>query len=530
MPPKDRWPKPGTFLQGIAIMIQRRHLALVGALSAATFGSMAFGADASNENLKQEVAALRAELNTMKSGGSWMNDARRDEVKALVKEVLSDADTRASLQGTGATAGYNKGFFIASEDGKFLLQLGGRIQARYIANVRQSQPGGANSAPANHDIENGFEMRRVQVWFKGNIGSPKIGYFIRLAANSNTNAVGVDYAYLNYKWSDKLAFTGGRFKAAFSREELVSSGAQMAVERSAVNEAFNVGMTEGIEATYTESTWRVSGGINDGARSGEIGGQPAVTAGAGGNYAFLPGGGNSFQNDTTNYAMTGRVDYKVFGDWASWNDFSSWSGEEKSLFVGAGTHFQDSRINQNAWLTSDGGSTGRNYDFLLATADIGYKANGLSLFASANAHFGLSGGSPQVGQVNTNGGQFSDYGFLLQAGYFVIPDVIQPFIRYEFMTFDRSRNEDIAVAGAATGVGQAHDANILTAGYNWYFKKNDAKFSLDVMWAIDSVTPGTIGGTTGGTFAGAGLLPDTFAGNNNGENQVVIRAQFQLQF
>ncbi len=511
-------------------MIQRRHLALVGALSAATFGTMAFGADASSENLKAEVAALRAELNTMKSGGSWMNDARRDEVKALVKEVLSDADTRASLQGTGATAGYNKGFFIASEDGKFLLQLGGRLQARYIANTRNSQPGGGGSgAPADHNVETGFEMRRTQVWFKGNIGSPKIGYFVRLSANSNTSAVGVDYAYLNYKWSDNLTFTGGRFKAGFSREELVSSGAQMAVERSAVNEAFNVGFTEGIEAAYTTNLVRVTGGVNDGARSGEIGGQAAPTAA---NAGFLPGtAGNSFQNDTTNYALTGRVDVKLLGDWSSWNEYQSWSGQERSLFVGAGVHFQDSRINQNAWLTPDpaGGAPGRNYDFLMWTTDIGYKANGLSLFASANGHHGMSGGSPQSTQVNTNGGQFSDYGFLAQAGYFVIPDVIEPFIRYEYLTFDRSRNEDIAVAGAPNA-GTAHDMNIITAGYNWYFKKNDAKFSLDVVWAIDTVNAGSIGGTSSGTFAGAGLLPDTIAGNNNAENQVAIRAQFQLQF
>ncbi len=515
-------------------MIQRRHLALVGALSAATFGSMAFGADASSENLKAEVAALRAELNTMKSGGSWMNDARRDEVKALVKEVLSDADTRASLQGTGATAGYNKGFFIASEDGKFLLQLGGRIQARYVANLRKSQP---STTTTSHDVSTGFEMRRVQLWFKGNIGSPKIGYFVRLSANQNTSAVGVDYAYLNYKWSDKLAFTGGRFKAAFSREELVSSGSQLAVERSAVNEAFNVGFTEGIEATYTENTWRVSGGINDGARSGEIGGPAPVTAtGATGNYSFISGAaGNSFVNDTVNYALTGRVDYKVFGDWASWNDFSSWSGEEKSLFVGAGVHFQDSRVNQNAFLTagpSVNPALPRNNDALLWTTDIGYKANGLTLFASANGHHGLSGGSADpLSAGPLAGGQYSDYGFLVQAGYFVIPDVIQPFIRYEFLTFDRSRNEDPAFfGGPGTFDGTAHDANLITAGYNWYFKKNDAKFTFDMIWAIDSVTAGSIGGTSGGTFAGAGLLPDAVAPGANAENQLVLRAQFQLQF
>jgi hypothetical protein len=299
---------------------------------------------------------------------------------------------------------------------------------------------------------------------------------------------------------------------------------------------------EGISAVYTEKAWRASGGVNDGARSGEISGQPTPTGGAGGNYNFLAGagpGGNSFAGDTTNYALTGRVDYKVFGDWKSWEDFSSWSGEEKSLFVGAGVNFQDARINQNAGvLTNAAGVPGRSNDSLMWTGDIGYKANGFNIFASIYGHHGLSGGSPLggTGAQGNPGAQYSDYGFMTQAGYFIVPDVLEPFIRYEYITFDRSRNEDPGAAtfgntGAGAGVNTAHDVNIITAGYNWYFKKHDAKFTLDVVWAIDSINAAAIGGTAGGTFSGAGLLPDVMVNDGaTGNNQVAIRAQFQLQF
>jgi hypothetical protein len=518
------------------------HRIIAGGMLVLGMSGMAFAGDNASETkaLEAEIAAMRAELNSMKSGGSWMNDARRDEVKALVKEVLSDADTRASLQGTGATAGYNKNFFIASEDGKFLLQIGGRIQLRYVANIRQDQPGGANSAPAAHDIESGFEMRRIKPYFKGHIGSPKITYQITFAADRNTNAVGLEEAKLGYKWSDKLSFEGGRYKQLFAREENVSSGKQLAVERSVVNEAFNVGWVEGISATYTENAWRVAGGINDGARSGEIGGVGAPTGGAGGNYGFLAGtGGNAFFNDTNNVGMVGRADYKVFGDWKSWEDFSSWSGEEKSLFVGGGVMYTDSRINQNAGVgVNVDGVLPRNQDSVMWTGDVGYKANGLGLFASVYGRHGLSGGSPLggVGAQGNPGAQYSDYGFMAQAGYFIVPDVMEPFIRYEYITFDVSRNEDPAAAtfgntAAGAGVNTVHDVNILTAGYNWYFKKHDAKFTLDVVWAIDSVNSAALGGNAGGTHSGAGLLPDRMVNSGvTAENQVAIRAQFQLQF
>ncbi len=515
------------------------HMFAAGMLVLGVSGmAMAADDDAQAKALQAEVAAIRAEINSIKSSSSsWMNDARRDEVKALVKEVLSDADTRASLQGTGATAGYNKNFFIASEDGKFLLQMGGRIQLRYVANIRHDQPSNATAA---HDISSGFELRRIKPFFRGYIGSPKIGYNIVLAADRNTSVLGVEEAKLNYAWSDKLNFEGGRYKQLFAREENISSGKQLAVERSAVNEAFNVGFVEGISAVYTEKTWRASGGINDGARSGEINPQGAATGGAGGTYAFLPGSaGSAFGNDNYNYALTGRVDYKVFGDWKSWEDFSSWAGEEKSLFIGAGVNYQDSRVNQNAGILANGaGVPGRNYDLLMWTGDIGYKANGLGLFASAYGHHGLSGGSPLggIGAQGNPGAQYSDYGFLAQASYFVVPDVMEPFIRYEYITFDANRNEDPAAAtfantAAGATVNTVHEVNLITAGYNWYFKKHDAKFTFDMIWAINSINAAAIGGTSGATFSGAGLLPDVMQNAGaTAENQLVLRAQFQLQF
>ena len=83
--------------------------------------------------LQAEVSQLRAETNE-----GWLNERRAEQVKSLIHDVLADADTCASLAGDGIIAGHNgKKFFLASEDGKFLMNIAGQIQIRYIWNSRE---------------------------------------------------------------------------------------------------------------------------------------------------------------------------------------------------------------------------------------------------------------------------------------------------------------------------------------------------------------------------------------------------------
>jgi hypothetical protein len=63
----------------------------------------------------------------------------------------------------------------------------------------------------------------------------------------------------------------------------------------------------------------------------------------------------------------------------------------------------------------------------------------------------------------------------------------------------------------------------MTFGANYYFHKHDAKFSLDLVWALDTIP--SVGGDMG-AFSGLGLLGD-YAGE---DNQLALRAQFQLLY
>src|SRR5690606_11387236 len=115
-----------------------RLLALGGSLLVGTAGiAMA----ATTPDLRSEVAALPARLAELegRQSESWLNERRAEEVKGLVREVLADADTRASLMESGLTAGHNgQNFYISSEDGSFLIKPYGQIQVRHNANFRRS--------------------------------------------------------------------------------------------------------------------------------------------------------------------------------------------------------------------------------------------------------------------------------------------------------------------------------------------------------------------------------------------------------
>ena len=77
------------------------------------------------ETLRTEVDVLRAE-----TSDDWLTEQRSQQIRGLVQDVLADADTRASLQGDGATSGYNGGFFMKSSDGNWLMKVNGATCVR----------------------------------------------------------------------------------------------------------------------------------------------------------------------------------------------------------------------------------------------------------------------------------------------------------------------------------------------------------------------------------------------------------------
>lgn len=428
-------------------------------------GSSAFAADSADlAAIKNEMAQLRAsnaQLQTQvgqlqgNQQENWLNERRAEEVKGLVREVLADADVRSSMAEGGMTAGYNKKFFLASEDGKFLLNVQGQVQFRYIMNSRPDTTG--------DDYEAGFQLRRTKLKFNGHVGNPKIGYQTVIAFDRNTGTGAMEEAQLSYKLADNLKLVGGRYKNPFMREELTSSSAQMAVERSYFNETFTTGFAEGVGLEWNASdAIKVAVMFNDGDGSGEV----STT--------------KDFHNDSTDFGAGGRVDFKLAGDWGQMKDFTSWAGEDFAAFIGAGLYYEraESGVNTNYHY-------GVNY-----TIDASIESKGLSIFGA------LSG----YNYDGDNGNGDNDaIGAMAQIAYMVVPDKFEPFARMEYMLFNGSDETKLA-----------------TVGFNYYLAKHNAKFTGDVVWAMDPINGSS----------GLGLLGDT----GNQDNQMAVRVQFQLLF
>lgn len=417
--------------------------------------------------LQSEVAKLRAELDEVKAQTSrdWMTEARAEEMRNIVYDVLADADTRASLLQDGANAGYDGGFFINSPDGKFSLKLGGQLQVRYIFNTRDDGGGGID------EDQFGFQVRRAKLIGKGHIGDPKIGFGFSLAGDrGEDNAFFEDY-FLNYKFDNGVLVQAGRWKQPYSRENIMSSTKQMAVERSLVLETFNVDRSDGVMLAYEADQWRLSGAWNDG----------------------IDGDNTDFNADGVDFGLTGRVDFLVMGDWKQMEDFASWSGEDDALFLGGGVHYQEGETD----------SASEDMEVLLLTGDVLYEYNGLSLF-----------GAVYYSDINQDALDTENWGLEGQVAY-NINDTYEPFLRYEVIMLD----DDIA--------GLVEDEiHLITVGMNWYQKKHNAKFTIDLVYVFDHIDDDASDFTMLDPSAGLGLVDD----DGDEDGQLAIRAQYQLAF
>lgn len=459
--------------------------ALAGSLWIGAAGSVFAEATPSEAGLRSELTALKARLAELEAhqNDAWLNERRTEEVKSLIQEVLADADTRASMMAAGSTAGYDKGhFFIASEDGSFLMKIGGQAQFRYVYNSRDDD-GGVTATDVD---EAGFQFRRVKLFFKGHVGSPKITYSVGIQTNRNTENIDLDHAYFGYQVMDGVTLFGGEAKAPFLREETTSSSRQLTVERSLVNELFTAGRVQGVWAVIdVDDNMKFALAFTDGANSGEVG---------------APITGKDFHNDATDFAVTARLDLRLAGEWAQMKDFSAWAGEQQAVFFGAAVHHEIGESGGGAIPTlgagtpfnATGGAVGYD-EFTAWTVDGSIESDGGNLYAAVmGIHFNNNGGTNDI----------DAYGLVVQGGVMLIPNKFEPFVRWEYVDPDTS-----------------HEVNLITVGTNYYIRKHNAKFTTDVVWALNSLA--NVGGSSG-----LGLLTD-IAGK---KDQVALRAQFQLLF
>lgn len=420
-----------------------------------------------------------------------------DEVRAMVAEMLADADSRSSLLQGGGAAGHDGKFFLASPDGNFRLNVSGQMQFRYVMSLRdEADPNAANfneQVGNVDDFDHGFEMRRTKLQFDGHVYSPDMFYKVVGAFNSNGGGFTLEDAFIGWKLEGGGEIIAGQFKAPFMREELVSSKYQLAADRSFTNEFFTGNRTQGIQFSNEMENIRYMVSFNEGFDNSIISG---YTNGAG------TATNTAFNGDQTDWAFTGRVEFLLGGDWAAFKDFTSEPGAAMSHMVGVAGHYQGGSEVYVAGVSVDAD------DLFAYTIDYSIEGDGWNAFAA------LVGNSTDAGV--TGGSDGDNFGFVVQGGL-NFDENNEGFLRYDYVGADDAL------------VGQNDELSTITVGLNHYMHGHAAKFTVDLNWVLDdAMNPAAgSGGAVTPSFVnspGIGYL------GSNDSDEIYIRAQFQLLF
>ncbi len=504
---------------------------LVAGTTALAIAGTAFGGAESDNDALAQIAELKQELAELKQqdGQDWLTEQRASEIRGIVQDVLADADTRTSLQNSGAMAGYNNGFFLASPDGNFKLNVQGFMQVRWTLNSANGPaaaftlPNGRTIPQRNVNTKWGFENADTYLDFSGNVVDPSWKFKVRgNFANDeagNSGNMGLSFAYIEKDLGDGLSVRVGQFRAPWLREELVDDPYQLGVDRSVFNSSFTQGFSQGIQVGYEADAFRVDAWYGDGFGPSFDAGTfqlPVIgnvnIAGAGYNTA-----NTAWTQNTTKWSFAARGEYKISGDWSTFDDFTSFRGEEGGMMVGVAVRGQVGSGTTNDFSFTD------DAEIFGVTADFTWDFGGANLYA-AFVYQDIDWGNQNAGGTPVGLGSSTQYGFMVQGGYFVTEE-IEIYGRYDYINY--GLDQDVTVAGVGYKLSDIlgnTKYNGLTIGANYFFAPN-VKATVEWGYNFDSLSSLTP------NLTNSGFRPDvTKPGGQRADGQWALRAQLQLLF
>lgn len=465
------------------------------------------------DQLEKRNEALEGEVKTLRQadGEAWLSEQRAAEIRGLVQDVLADADSRASLQSGGMTAGWDDGFFLASPDGRFRMEVGGLVQFRYVLSTVRETPIASNIPALWSDgmtQRGGFDMANTQLWFKGHVFGPGLTYKLK-GRFTSTNEVAfvsspvrmtdegsgnfqLQDAWMRFELDNNWYVRAGQFRLPFSREELVDPDRQLAVDRSVASYSLGLNYSQGIELAYVSDYVRAAFAFSEGGDD-QVGGQMRLV---GSNPANRP-----WQYQPNDWSMTGRVEWKPYGDWNEFESFTSPPGSDFGLLIGFGAHYQSTRPDFGRIVVGPFGNRGDN-EWLMMTVDATANFGGASLFGAftysyidteagwyAGSNAVLNGFSPNnVSDI----GSSNKWAMILQGAMYVDPKW-EFFARYELGQLTFGTPSNVGRLGVdsppviETLLGRENHLHTFTVGANWYLDGHDVKITGDFGYAVDSL-------------------------------------------
>ena len=433
------------------------------------------------QDLLDKVNALQAEVDQLKAEREQERQERRSELAARTKPtadaVRVDADRHGRLVDLDTfTAGYmpDRGFMLRSDSRDFMLHPFVVLQFRNNTTYRENGKSGGRS-----DLENGFEVRRLKFGADGNLFNQNLTYQFIGSVDRHGGAVTLEDAWTRYQFTNSPFYVrAGQLRDPLDHEQIVFAPFLLTVERSLADDIFTGadGLVQGVGVGFDrDGPIRGEFVFSDGLRSQNTNFQDFPTAGI-----------------ASDWGVAGRVDWKLSGDWKQYSSFSALNAKKTLAVLGAGADYTEAGDTQQLTHAVDA-----QLDCLC----------GLSLYGAYLGRYVNHNGGPP----GTNGGSATalrttdtyDSSVRAEAG-FLLTRHFEPFVRYEYIRFDS------AELPSTTRRNFIHE---FTAGCNYYFAGQRARLSADLSYLPDGSPV---------TDDGSGVLMD------NGTNEVVIRAQFQL--
>ena len=494
--------------------------------------------------LEARNQALQGRVNELEAvdGQDWLTEQRASQIRGVVTDVLADAETRVSLQDGGMTAGWDGGFFLASPDGRFRLNVGGMLQTRFIwgemssAYVNAGRGGQENEQADQVTSRSGFDIPQARLEFSGHVfgattfrvsgnfantrNTPMEVYGAQFPASNTPLAdSGVFHlldAWVGHEFDENFSVRVGQFKLPFDRGWEVPVKYQLTGQRDAVAQHFGLGRSQGVELRWVTDQARLRFAFSDGAADQLF-------------YGLYLDGTNP-KNSPWNYqqsswAVSARGEWNIAGRWSDFARMTSLPGDDLSIMIGGGVHAQENKNywNQNAYVAN---SQNNSYNqWLAATADVTVNFGGASITgafyyhnvrsnATTSSYDGRQVGDAQNPAVATGTTQMIGVSLF---GSMYVSNNVELFAGWQYMDV-LSGLDTINTTETQFLIYQNPGAfNSISLGTNWYIDGEDMKFTFAFDYMPSEVAFGW-------------STPSNGVRGTPGSNQFVLRTQLQLLF
>ena len=275
-------------------------------------------------------------------------------------------------------------FEVSWKDGKTTIKsksaelvLSNRLQIRYTDENREIEP-------ANDPDRGSFRIRRMKTKLEGWVYDKDLTYELQLNWADTANPL--EDAQVNYDFthgSKLFMIKAGQYKVPFGRQELTSSGSQQFVDRAAVSNTFARGRDIGVQLWGTPFSSKIDWRIG----------------------VFNGNGRTVSRNDNDDLQLNARLMWQPFGD-VKYSESDFESTDKPLLALGVG-------YESNEFPIAAAGATPAHADDRAITAfDAAFKYKGFSFFGEL---------FQREHDRTNNVSDFDDEGYILQAGYFVVP-------------------------------------------------------------------------------------------------------------